>query len=778
MVKHGKKPIEIDLNQFKLHLNIKNILELSLHFDSPSRRFYLSVVALVVHEMRKRGRIVSIPLEEKQDTLALLNETIGGAAGSSKKENLLPRIYRKWKTALPNLEKAPLFRVLGKEKEYDDAVGKIYLFPEEKKDIWANLFEYTGSEENVRLRFSVDKLGVSLNDVCITYGQDPNPEAASAWNRFIESLKSSVEDKPRRVDKNPILSEPETVVSKQWKWRRVKSLGFQKTALLVFALLIIGFAANTIWTVFFDQPFSRKAPPQQPSIAVMPFENISGDPEQDYFVDGMTDDLITDLSKISGLFVIARNSTFAYKGKSVAVEQLSSELGVRYILEGSVRKIGRNVRINAQLIDAVTGGHLWAERYDGDLKNIFELQGEVVEKITSALSVKLTKEEKVQLAKKYTDNLEAYEYYLRGIQTIRRKSLGDIELFKKLVEAKSLFKKAIELDPSFARAYVSSALVSYYAMECDLNIASLSDSRKEATEYIAKALSVDANLPMAHSVLAGIQAWDGHYEEAVLSAENAITLDPNNADSHIMLAYILSQSGRHEEALERIKEAFHLNPKPPTDYYVYLGYIQFNNRQYTSALESFKSAGGITGFVYRYVVVACYGYLGRLEKVKSALQEVAQEDILLNLNYLEQFASRFKVEKDRKHYIEGFRKAGVPEFADGFEGDKADMLSTDEIRKLLVGKISTGYAQPADFDKEYNPQWWTHWRADGSCNTSGFWKDSCVYRIENNKFHLKYSELVDGQWTWWYIFRNPDGTAEKLNEYFMVGRFIQPFSVQ
>ncbi|MCK5487821.1 MAG: hypothetical protein KAI86_16495, partial [Desulfobacterales bacterium] len=214
MVRESGKFIEIDLNQFKLRINIKNKLELSLHFDSPSRRFYLSVIALVISEMKKLGKIISIPLEEHHALLALLNETVGGSAGSSRKENLLPRIYMKWKGALPNLEEAPLFKVLGRKKEYDDGVGKTYRFSEEEKDLWANLFEYKGSKENVRLRFSIDSLGADLSDVVITYGEDASLEDASAWDRFIEGLKKSVEDKPKPVDEYPIRTEPGTEVSR------------------------------------------------------------------------------------------------------------------------------------------------------------------------------------------------------------------------------------------------------------------------------------------------------------------------------------------------------------------------------------------------------------------------------------------------------------------------------------------------------------------------------------------------------------------------------------
>ena len=183
------RPITIDLNQFKLYIALKNRTELTLHFNSPSRRFYLSVIALVVNEMKRQGKITSIPLEGHHDLLALLNETIGGSAGSSEEENLLSRIYKKWKYALPNLEEAPLFLVLGRKKGYEEGMGKTYHFTEAEKDIWANLCEYKGSHENVRLKFAVDKIGASLNDIVILYEDSLN---ADAWERFISSLKEKV----------------------------------------------------------------------------------------------------------------------------------------------------------------------------------------------------------------------------------------------------------------------------------------------------------------------------------------------------------------------------------------------------------------------------------------------------------------------------------------------------------------------------------------------------------------------------------------------------------
>src|SRR5512136_2073420 len=203
-------PVTIDLNQFKLHIELKKRIELTLHFNSPSRKFYFSVIAFVVDEMKRQGKITSIPLEGHHHLLALLNETIGGSAGSSETENLLTRIYMKWQHALPNLEEAPLFMVLGRKKGYEEGIGKTYHFTETAKDIWANLFEYKGSHENVRLKFAIDKIGMGLEDVEIIYEDSLDGEA---WERFVSSLKRGVENVPETEATRPLQAIPETPTS-------------------------------------------------------------------------------------------------------------------------------------------------------------------------------------------------------------------------------------------------------------------------------------------------------------------------------------------------------------------------------------------------------------------------------------------------------------------------------------------------------------------------------------------------------------------------------------
>ena len=408
MVEGTQKPIRIDLNQFKLHLYLKPEVELTLHFDSPSRRFYLSVIALLVHEMKKRGRITSIPLQDHLEVLALLNQTIGGTAGSSKKELLLPRIYRKWKDALPDLENAPLFKVVGRKKRYDESTDKVYGFSEGEKDSWANLFEYKGSHENVGLRFSIDRLDASLDDVITVFGECPELTNEDAWAGFIASRKEELEDKSKseRVYREPKASE--TVPLQLRRWMSAMPSRWRWPVLFALFGLIAGAVAFGVWKYNLFAPQIEVASvekmafplPDKPSIAVLAFDNLSDNPKLEYIGDGIAENIITTLSKIRRLFVISRRSSFTYKGKSVKIEQISQELGVRYVLEGSVQRSGDRVRIIAQLIDAIEGKHLWAERYDRDLKDIFELQDEITFKVVHSLLVKLVAGEGAKLYQK------------------------------------------------------------------------------------------------------------------------------------------------------------------------------------------------------------------------------------------------------------------------------------------------------------------------------------------------------------------------------------------
>jgi len=568
MVEDSKELVLIDLNQFKLHISLTHHIQLTLHFNSPSRSFYLSVIALVVNEMKKLGKVTSIPLEEHIDLLALLNETVGGSAGGSTKEKLLPRIYRKWKNALPDLEEQPLFKVLGRKKDYVDESGETYRFSEAEKDLWANLFEYKGSGEHIRLRFSIDKLGASLNDVAITYGEYPKLVDEDAWGQFVAELKQKVESKsipkhPYHIVKRSQDNLPQPIgwkagLQRWWKWAAVAAM----------IGILMGAGALAIWNSSFYFPNVEVASlnnkelalPNKPSIAVLPFDNLSGDPKQGYFSDGITDEIITALSKTSKLFVIARQSTFAYKGKPVKVQHVAKELGVRFVLGGSVRKSEDRVRITAQLVDALTGNHLWAERYDRSMKDILAVQDEITMKIIAALRVHLTEGEQARVYGKGTDNLEAYLLCLQGAEQIRRMNKDGT------VRGRQMAEKAIALDPNYALAY--RLLATTYANEVALQLTEKPrQSIARATNLTQKALALDESLASAHSLLGWLYTLMGQHDKGISECERGVLLEPNSALAHFFLSLALRYAGRAREAITMCKEAIRLDPIPVSVYY-------------------------------------------------------------------------------------------------------------------------------------------------------------------------------------------------------------------
>lgn len=500
--------------------------------------------------------------------------------------------------------------------------------------------------------------------------------------------EQSVKNIKKPVRAYRVLMESEAAGSLVYKKRRDDPGHKRRATLTLAAIVAAGVAAIAIYRfVLHPSPPPKEVASEEtlalklsdkPSLAVLPFTNMSGDPEQDYFSDGLTEDLITDLSKVSGLFVIARNSVFTYKGKAVKIEEVGRELGVRYVLEGSVRKAESRVRITAQLIDTATSGHVWAERYDRDLRDIFDLQDEVTQKIVTALAVRLTKDEEKRLVRRGTENLEAFDYYLRGLEYQNR--------FTKEANARAehLFEKAIELDPEFATAYAY--LGWNHWMRWSLGWTQDPKSLEIAFELAEKATDLDESVSDAHCLLANIYLWKKQHDRAIAVSERAISLNPNYADAIAGLGDILNFSGRPEEAIGLVNKAMRLNPRYPVWYLWNLGHAYFLTGQLEKAISVFRRAlGRNPNFHPAHIYLAViYIEQGRKEEAAAEWKEFTRKNPdLASEAWKERLPYKDRTSLER--VFKALGKAGSLESESQESPFAVSMLPLDESVSLSAG---------------------------------------------------------------------------------------------
>ena len=394
--------------------------------------------------------------------------------------------------------------------------------------------------------------------------------------------------------------------------------------------------------------------PDKPSIAILPFDNMNRDPEQEYFSDGLTEQIINGLCKVSNLLVIGRNSSFAYKGKSIRTKQIAQELGVRYILEGSVQKAGDRVRITAQLIDATTDYHMWSERYDRDLSDIFDLQDEITMKLIDAMHINLTSGEQARLWEAGTKNIQAYDKHMRGNECFIRNNEKDNK------QARQFYKEAINIDRSYALPHVMLGYTHMFDLLYGWSKSPI-ESFEHAEKCAENALNLNDSLDLAHLILGWIYIFKRQHEAAIKEGERAIELNPNGAEAHAHLGYMLIMSDKTELGIKLLKRAFRLNPIPLPHYYMILAMAYRNIEQYEKAIDLSKKglAGNPDQLAAYLTLAASYMSLNRTEDAHKAVDEILRINPNFSLKYYAAVLP-YKRQESTDKFVVALRKAGLP----------------------------------------------------------------------------------------------------------------------
>jgi adenylate cyclase len=519
----------------------------------------------------------------------------------------------------------------------------------------------------------------------------------------------------------------------------------------------------------------------KPSLVVLPFEDLSDKKEQAFFVDGLTEDLITDLSNLSGIFVISRNTAFTFKNQTTRPTQIAKDLGVTYVVNGSVQRDAGRVRITAELIDALNDRQMWAQRYDREMVDVFAVADEVKKEIVQSLAVKLAPGEQRLIASAPTKSVAAYDYYLRGRRTMNSTDNDALGL------AYWAFEKAIALDPDFAEAYASLALTNVIDLTKETGSISSLNTRgspqsmqAQAATLAQKAASLKPSLSIPDIVSARLSLWDGRYDEAIEHARRAVEHEPGNVDAYLTQALVLTAAGLHREARAAIDEVFRRDPKPSPLAYAVLGVIQFALRDNTAAianLERFtreeQGRSMFPGFLF-----AAYGEAGSRDKAQTLSLGVHMTIINWDVS-LVRFQAFYRRAEDTAYLLDGLRKAGAPEFPVGFDAntDAAEQLVGPALTSLLFGSsfhplcTYRGGKTTVRFGRDGT----INWALRDDINDSG------KFRIDGDKLYLTLPVLTRNRETPFSVYRNTNAsklTSGRGYDFILVGPFLCFFSPQ
>jgi TolB-like protein/class 3 adenylate cyclase/Flp pilus assembly protein TadD len=590
---------------------------------------------------------------------------------------------------------------------------------------------------------------------------------------FEDLGEHEVKNIPTPVQVYRVLSYPGAAAHRVIRAKKDAGRTWRNRLLAIAAILLVA-SAVVIWQLYVRRPSIEHASvtnmvhplPDEPSIAVLPFANMSDDPKQEYFCDGMTEDLITDLSKISGLFVIARNSTFTYKGKPVKIKQVAEELGVRYVLEGSVRKAENKVRITAQLIDATTGHHLWADRYTGIIDDVFAYQDKITQKIVDALAIKLNVDEKVQLAHKDTDNIAAYDMFLKGWEHYLRWTPEDF--FKAI----PYFEKAVQIDSNYGRAYAALAATYWQGSRIYLGLSQFGVSQEAglllAREYLEKAMRSPTSL--AHYLASEMNLHRYQWQEALVEAERGIALEPNNAILNLQMGYVLIMSGNPKKGIDFIKKAIRLDPHYPARALYYQGLAQFHMEEFEKSITFCESSYKLNPEMRESaeLLAITYALLGRDDDAERIVSSSARIEISSILQKgVRDFP--FKTPRIVDLIVEGFIKSGLSLTApsDYYKISDENRLTGQQIRALVFGRKIVGM------------EGWFERSSAGSTIYRGLitGSDKGQSWIEDDLLCDQWQERYGGNKICYPVFRNSEGTPENKDEYLYITDLdIFPFS--